>query len=224
MKSVFFLSLFTGGIYLVFRFLKKQSFNRRKHFINSFQIPVAVGKKVNDHYPHLTHEEITEVLKALKVYFHVCNVAGKRFVSMPSQVVDIAWHEFILNTRQYQLFCQKALGRFLHHVPAEAMPTPTTARAGIQRAWRISCQREKIDPLAPYRLPTLFAIDAKLKIPNGFYYSTQCDSAQGGNTYCTTDIGCGGVGCSGIGHSCGSSSGSDSSCGSGCGSGCGGGD
>jgi hypothetical protein len=77
------------------------------------------------------------VMMGLKQYFQVCNLAGKQFVSMPSQVVDDAWHEFILFTRQYQIFCKGAFGRFLHHVPADAMPSRTTAQDGIKRAWKL---------------------------------------------------------------------------------------
>jgi hypothetical protein len=84
---------------------------------------------------------------------------------MPSQVVDDAWHEFILFTRQYQQFCERGLGRFLHHTPAEAMRSPTDAQDGIKRAWRLACQRDGIDPKAPQSLPLLFALDACSALP-----------------------------------------------------------
>lgn len=35
----------------------------------------------------------------------------------PSHRVDLAWHEFILCTRAYSAFCEKHLGRFIHHYP-----------------------------------------------------------------------------------------------------------
>jgi len=38
---------------------------------------------------------------------------------MPSEIVYVAWHEFLLFTREYQVFSQKAMGRFLHHTPTE---------------------------------------------------------------------------------------------------------
>ena len=85
-------------------------------------------------------------------------------MSMPSQAVDVAWHEFILFTRKYEYFCGKALGRFLHHPPAEAMRSPTSAQAGIKTAWRLSCLREGMQPRAAHRLPLLFAIDAQLRV------------------------------------------------------------
>ncbi len=61
-------------------------------------------------------------------YANTCCYAAqpaKRMVAMPSQVVDVAWHELILHTRLYQHVCRKGLGRFLHHTPAQAMRSPT---------------------------------------------------------------------------------------------------
>ena len=153
---------------------------------------------------------------------------------MPSQVVDDAWHEFILHTRVYKNFSQKALGRFLHHTPTEAMHSPTLAQEGIKRVWRLACAKEKINPIAPNKLPLVFAIDAMLNIPNGFIYALDCKNKSSpayGTGYCAGHIGCS-AGCSGSSGS-GSGSGgffdgifdsgdSGSSCGGGCGGGCGG--
>ncbi len=35
----------------------------------------------------------------------------------PSELVDIGWHTFILDTHEYAAFCDRVAGRFLHHVP-----------------------------------------------------------------------------------------------------------
>jgi hypothetical protein len=35
----------------------------------------------------------------------------------PSQSVDVAWHHFILFTRDYAAYCDRYLGRFIHHQP-----------------------------------------------------------------------------------------------------------
>lgn len=191
---------------------------RRGHqlsFIESFAFHPSIKKKVANQYPHLNDEQIELIFDGLRSYFHICNKANWRMVAMPSQAVDVAWHEFIICTRAYEHFSKKALGRFLHHTPTEAMTTPTHAEEGIKRAWRLSCMKERINPKAPERLPLLFAIDGLLEIENGFKYSLNCKSQlNAGNSstggYCAGDIGC--------------SSGDASSCGgSGCGSGCGGG-
>ncbi|MGW7424440.1 glycine-rich domain-containing protein [Streptomyces sp. NPDC054813] len=35
----------------------------------------------------------------------------------PSMLVDYGWHAFILHTVDYAEFCQRVVGRFVHHVP-----------------------------------------------------------------------------------------------------------
>lgn len=137
-------------------------------------------------------------------------------VAMPSQIVDDGWHEFILFTRSYKDFCKKALGRFLHHTPTEAMRTPTLAQEGIKRAWRLACAKERINPNNPTRLPLIFAIDSMLNIPNGFKYSLNCkdkNSPSYGGGYCAGHIGC----TSGCAGDFGANTSSGADCGSGCG-------
>lgn len=183
---------------------------RRAH-IASYEFPNGLRRKFRETRPGLTAAQESQVFEGLRQWFMVCNRSGERFVSMPSQAVDDAWHAFILFTRNYDQFCRRAFGRFLHHTPAEAMADQTTASDGIKRAWRIACHLEKIDPRAPSRLPMLFAVDAVLAIPNGFHYELDCRS--GSNAYCAGDIGCS----SGCGSSCGGESSGDSGCGGGCG-------
>lgn len=45
---------------------------------------------------------------------------GREARLTPSAVVDVGWHAFILNTREYTEFCRRVAGRFIHHVPDEA--------------------------------------------------------------------------------------------------------
>jgi hypothetical protein len=95
-------------------------------------------------------------------------------VSMPSRIVDEAWHEFILFTRDYQDFCQKVFGQFLHHIPTESMTHQTSTQRRIQLTWRLACQQEGISLQNPDRLLLLFAIDEQLGITEGFYYTLNC--------------------------------------------------
>jgi len=199
---IFFITIFLFVVYYNYR---KSVISKREHIINTFVFPASITGKVIEKYPHLSEQEANQVIDGLREYFHLCNIAGRKMVSMPSQVVDVAWHEFILFTRQYEHFCNKALGRFLHHTPAEAMRSPTIAQAGIKTAWKISCFREGIQPKFAYKLPLIFAIDTTLNIPGGFKYSLNC-KAPGGSDYCAGHIGCGsgcGSGCGGDSSGCG---------------------
>jgi hypothetical protein len=193
---------------------------KRLRFIYAFEFSVSIKQKVSNKYPHLSNTQIDRVFDSLRSFFLISYKAKRKPVAMPSQVVDVAWHEFILFTKQYETFCKRAMGRFLHHTPTEAMKSRTTAQEGIKRAWRLACHLENINPKSPARLPMLFAIDADLEIADGFFYSKNCkdrNSPNYGNDYCATHIGCS--------SSCSGASGDSSgSCGSNCGSGCGGGD
>ncbi len=196
---------------------------RRAEFIAAYPYRQFLDRRLASRRPELTPSQRELVLDGLRQYFQICRDAGNRLVAMPSQVVDDAWHEFILFTRQYQEFCWRGFGRFLHHTPAEAMRTPTAAQDGIKRAWRLACRNEAIDPKAPSQLPLLFALDATLAISGGFVYRLDClaATARGSGAYCAGHIGCGG-GCSGGDSSAGSGDGGSDG-GGGCGGGCGGG-
>lgn len=194
--------------YVAFHIFRHRQIAARRKRLDSYQFPAGIALKVRERYPHLSEADVELVIQGMREYFQVCNIAGRKVVAMPSQVVDAAWHEFILFTREYKKFCSKTLGRFLHHTPAEAMQSPTVAQKGIKTAWRISCARQSIAPRAPKELPVLFSIDAALKIPDGFEYSLNCKS-RGNTAYCASHIGCG-SGCSGDSSGC-------TSCSSGCG-------
>lgn len=193
---------------------------RRERFIQRYRFPERLCSKLHERYPHLDAQQTQQVLAGLREYFQLCRLAGRRMVAMPSQAVDLAWHEFILYTRQYRDFCQGGLGRFLHHTPHDAMPHAQAANAGIRRAWRLACAREAIAPRRPSRLPRLFALDGELGIADGFIYRLDCGAPPGhcgaAGAYCGSHVGCG-SGCAGSG--CGGDSGAG-----GDGGGCGGGD
>ena len=221
---VILLIIFGVALYFLFALRSRQQLA----FIESYKFHTSIRKRVSGAYPHLTDSQLNLVFDGLRTYFYICNKAKRKMVAMPSQVVDVAWHEFIVFTRAYEDFSKKAIGRFLHHTPTEVMRSPTDAQEGIKRAWRLSCAKEKINPTSPNRLPLLFAIDGLLDIEDGFKYSLDCksESKNGGSSstigYCAGHIGCV-AGCGGDSGAV--SEGGDSGCGgSSCGSGCGGGD
>jgi hypothetical protein len=191
---------------------------RQLKYIEQYHFHKGIRQKVSQKHPQLTEQQLDMVFQGLKDYFRICHQAKKRMVSMPSQVIDDAWHEFILSTRIYERFCTKAIGRFLHHTPAEAMSVPAVAKRGIKRCWRLACALEQINPKKPVRLPLIFAIDGLLNINNGFIYQLDCKKNPAGG-YCAGHIGCS----SGCGGSTDASDSGDSDGSSGCGSDCGGG-
>lgn len=208
---------------------------RREQHIRDFDLPPGLFDKLRKHHPHLTQKDCQLVAQGLRQFFMTHLKSGRQFVSMPSQVVDDLWHEFILYTREYNRFCQHAFGRFLHHSPAITLFKGQRNNAGIRRTWHYACHDEKINSMKPTRLPLLFALDAKFNIANGYIYVPDCsgfprhDGSSSAVPHCGSDLGHMSTGCGGGSDGCsdwgdGGGDGGASSCGGGCGGGgCGGG-
>ncbi len=223
----------------------KKMGDARAMFICSYVFPFALRDKLRSKYPQLDGEQLDQVLRALRQYFLICLSAGaasgKSSVGMPSKAVDEAWHEFILMSREYKVFCDKAFGRFLHHTPESQM------KVAIEKPLVNALHQVRTKPGGATGwamlggIPLLFAIDKAFAIPDGYYYdeatiasldakrkamsgSNSSDGTAsysgGGDTSCSpSGASCGDAGSGG--SSCASSSGS--SCSSGGGSSCGGG-
>ena len=206
---------------------------KQDRFIREYRFPRGLLAKLDQHHPNLGVKDKQLVQRGLRKFLLAYLHGGRKQVSMPSQVVDDLWHEFILYTREYDEFCKQAFGHFFHHTPAGALGTNKTSNIGLRRVWWYACVEETINPRQPTRLPLLFALDSKLKIANGFFYTVDCTGliARAGEgssvTHCGSDFASTSVDGSteGFGDfSSSSDGGSDSSGGGdGCGGGCGGG-
>jgi hypothetical protein len=156
----------------------KRRTERRDAFIRDYVLPQGLFENLRKRRPGLQLKDCQLVAHALRHFFLAHLRSNRQYVSMPSQVADELWHEFILFTRHYEAFCRGAFGRFLHHTPAVAVGSAAKADAGLQRAWWYACREDHINPRAPTRLPLLFALDAKLGITDGFRYALDCRSAE----------------------------------------------
>ncbi|WPH19208.1 glycine-rich domain-containing protein [Variovorax paradoxus] len=209
----------------------------RRQFIREARLPPFLAGKLRAAHPGLSQRDAELVLRGLRQFFMAHLRSGRKFVAMPSKVVDTAWHEFILHTQGYQNWCKAAFGGMLHHSPAEVLGKDPKRNDGLRRSWYWACKEESINPRTPARLPLLFALDVKFGIPGGFDYVPDCkavDRHAGSGAHCGTSFGDsssdgGGAGDAGgfggsessSGSGDGGSGGGDSS--GGCGGGCGGG-
>jgi len=210
---------------------------RRETFIRNYELPRGLFDNLRKRRPELQVKDCQLAANALRQFFLAYLKSGRKYVSMPSQVADELWHEFILFTRNYDAFCRGAFGGFLHHTPAVAVGSGERADDGLHTTWWHACKEDHINPRAPTRLPLLFALDAKLGVVDGFKYALDCTTAQVTRTSAsgaaTPVIYCGGDfataarsrrttgGSRGDGGCGGGDGGGDSGCGGG---GCGGGD
>ncbi len=170
----------------------------RAEFVRQYTLPYGIFDKLKDEHPSLTARDCQLITQALRQFFLAYLKGGFQSVSMPSQITDDLWHEFILYTKAYHHFCAKAFGRFLHHTPAAVLGSVATQDQGLRRCWRLVCREEGINPRQPTRVPLLFAIDGQLNIPGGFRYVADCNrlgrvDTDGLPVHCGGDFG---LGCS----------------------------
>jgi hypothetical protein len=193
MASSLLLIVAIAGIWIAVYSWDKSIRLKRREFIRTYRWPPGLFDRLGARHPGLTSADADAVARALRQFFEAYLLSDRKFVAMPSQVVDDLWHEFILYTRDYEQFCKRAFGRFMHHTPAVAMG-PAAARRisdGLRRAWWFACKDEDINWKQPSRLPLLFALDGQLQIPNGFRYDLDCDALkENGVTgvHCATDL------------------------------------
>jgi hypothetical protein len=204
------------GIFLVWQ--RNRRLEREK-FIRRYAFPKGLLDRLAKRQPGLDLSQRTLVSRGLRQFFLAYLNSGRQFVSMPSQVVDDLWHEFILYTKAYEAFCKQAFGQFLHHTPAVVLSPDKHNNEGLRRVWWHTCKEENINPRQAVRLPLLFALDAKLGISGGFRYTPDCANVrESGTVQCAGDFASDSVdgGTDGFADSS-SDSGGDSGCGGGCG-------
>jgi hypothetical protein len=182
-------ALAAGGVYFWHRWRQLA----RAEFIRNYTFPHGLFDKVRAKRPQLDTKQLQLVAHALRQFFLAYLRSGRNYVSMPSQVADDLWHEFILYTRHYDSFCRRAFGGFLHHTPAVALSLERHKKqhnVGLRRVWWHTCKEENINPRKPTRLPLLFALDAKLGIADGFIYKPDCskDRRDGVAAHCGGDF------------------------------------
>jgi hypothetical protein len=194
MKGVAFLLVLAVASFVAYRVWNMLMASRREAFIRSFEFPMGLFDRLRKRRPELQLRDCQLVAHGLRQFFLSHLKSGRQFVSMPSQVADDLWHEFILFTKNYQLFCDKAFGRFMHHTPAVALGGQRTANIGLRRCFFYTCKEENINPRSPARLPLLFALDAKLGVADGFRYVADCESPRNQQPGTAADIAiyCGG--------------------------------
>jgi len=225
------LLILTATLIVMWNKLRKA---RRAEYIRTYSLPDGLFERLRKRRPELSLKECQLVSHALRQFFLAYLKSGCKFVSMPSQVADDLWHEFILYTKNYDLFCKHAFGGFLHHSPAVVLSTAQQNNTGLRRCWWHTCREENINPRDPTRLPLLFALDAKLKVADGFHYVADCSSVRrkstgndsGGAVYCGGDFSSSSFdgGTDGFGDASSADGGGLGDGGSGCGGGgCGGG-
>src|SRR3954447_26144862 len=95
---------------------------RRRAYIESYDFGTAFQNKLVDELG--TRHRADIAVQGLRAWYPPCLYADGELIGMPSKLVDVAWHEMILRTREYHEFCRRAFGEYLHHTPDSALDVP----------------------------------------------------------------------------------------------------
>jgi hypothetical protein len=172
---------------------------KRRGFLKGYVFPESYHLEVMKRYPHLSAQDVNLAFEQLRFYFSICLLKMPSSVAMPSRIVDVCWHIFLCDTRQYKQFCEMVFGDFLHHdawveanlsvqselntVVAQKDPENLSEAMKEQLAlefrnhhaaariyqWSALLEGEGQTSMLP-AVPLLFRIDAELAIKDGFFY------------------------------------------------------
>lgn len=67
------------------------------------------------HKLEMSDADAEQLFVDTKRYLYLCAISGKPLA--PPAAIDQGWHEFLMYTKDYQEFCLKHLGKFVHHTP-----------------------------------------------------------------------------------------------------------
>jgi len=77
-----------------------------------------VPKLLRDQSPYFKDEATAK--RAIEEYRRMLGLIQKypRLPAVPSKLVDLVWHEHVLDTQRYQRDCLKMFGKYMHHLPS----------------------------------------------------------------------------------------------------------
>lgn len=99
--------------------------------IDRYEIPFVEERMLSKKLiqPEQVSDAVFEFKRFMGLLYLNSGTPGSLAVASP--VVDEVWHQFILFTRQYAEFCEKVVGRFLHHRPRTTF-TPTDPQGAVR--------------------------------------------------------------------------------------------
>ncbi len=195
---------FVGTIFVLLTMVTLSAFfnrqrQKRLKALESHVFPERYQAEVMKRYPHLSTEHVNIAFEQLRLYFFICMLKKPTSVAMPSRIVDVCWHIFLCDTRQYKHFCETVFGDFLHHevwveanltvqnklIPdvvqkeqedlseelkaQQALEFRNQLAAARIYQWAVEFEGIGQNSMLP-TVPLLFRIDKDLAISDGFYY------------------------------------------------------
>jgi hypothetical protein len=123
----------------------------------------------------ISETEAQQMVQDMLMFLFLCGTSPEPCA--PSQMIDVAWHNFILFTREYREFCQHYFDRFIDHTPNEPDAAPEIGRLIGRRT--IERAREEFGDLSRNWVASLEATEC-----SGNACSFSCGTNCSGSTNC----------------------------------------
>jgi hypothetical protein len=125
-----------------------------KKLINSLDLTTVIKRLI--HIDKWSEKKAHEVSSQYKNFLFLKRKYGDQFELPPSSDIDDVWHAHILHTEDYQDFCMKVFGRFLHHQPHHG-ENNTISQQQLEHLFETQTQRLYHEEFGEF----LFAIKSK---------------------------------------------------------------
>lgn len=123
-----------------------------------------------DEFPGLPRREGDWLMASTGlVQFFLAAAASEGPCALPSRAADAVWHAWLRwDAAGLAAFQREHLGRELPHVEESRLPGPLDQ--ALSRCYAACCRLEQLNPLEG-RLPLVFELDRRLRMPGGWHYA-----------------------------------------------------
>ena len=101
-----------------------------------FQFAPLIHRMVDKH--GWREKDAKACFEDLKRFFYLSSVSERSII--PSKKIDEMWHNWILFTKDYAMFCQSYFGRFIHHKPRLRSDPPVGSGCSIKETLQLARQ------------------------------------------------------------------------------------
>jgi hypothetical protein len=100
------------------------------------------GERLDSHLARLSNLSLDQSMVVLDEYIRFLALAATGpDMAVPSPLIDAVWHKHIEDTRAYQDYCAKVIGRFVHHMPNIAhLGVHLGYQKTLENYWPAFCQ------------------------------------------------------------------------------------
>ncbi len=96
---------------------QKNLFVTMLHFGSDVYREYRIGERLREKRLAADTNDAWNLFMQMLTFLWLAEIRPRNARWSPPARIDAVWHEFILFTEAYAIFCEKSVGHFIHHVP-----------------------------------------------------------------------------------------------------------